>query len=98
MTQPKPTDKKPVKKASGRKTDTVPNLDEFLQGKKKTYVSYMDGAKYYSMNYYAFVKLAKQAGANIRIKKKVVVDLDKVEKYVEENCEGGDEDVQEIDE
>ena len=28
MTQPKPTDKKPVKKASGRKTDTVPNLDE----------------------------------------------------------------------
>ena len=50
------------------------------------------------MNYYAFVKLAKQAGANIRIKKKVVVDLDMVEKYVEENCEGGDEDVQEIDE
>lgn len=40
MTQPKPTDKKPVKKASGRKTDTVPDLDEFLQGKKKTYVYY----------------------------------------------------------
>lgn len=42
----------------------------------------------YSMNYYSFVKLAKEAGANIRIKKNVVIDLELIEKYLENNCEG----------
>ena len=40
----------------------------------------------YSMNYYSFITLAKKAGANIQIKKKVVVDLDVLEKYIEEQC------------
>ena len=55
-------------------------------------VSYMEGAKYYSMNYYAFVKLAKEAGANIRIKKKVVIDLQLVDEYLEKNCKGDGKD------
>jgi len=38
------------------------------------------------MNYYSFVNLAKAAGANIQIKKKVIVDLDILEKYIEEQC------------
>lgn len=42
----------------------------------------------YSMNYYSFVKLAKEAGANIRIKKNVVIDLELIDKYLENNCEG----------
>ena len=37
----------------------------------------------YSMNYYSFVTLAREAGANIRIKKKVVIDLEVIEKYLE---------------
>ena len=46
------------------------------------------------MNYYSFITLAKKAGANIQIKKKVVVDLDVLEKYIEEQCrEEGNEDV-----
>lgn len=65
-----------------------PNLDEFLPDGKKNLVTYMEGAKYYSINYYAFVKLAKAAGANIKIKKRVVVDLDLVEEYVAKNCKG----------
>lgn len=69
-----------------------PNLDKFIEGKKKTYVSYSQGARMYSMNYYAFIKLAKQAGANQRIKKNVVVNLDLVEEYLEKHCrEKGDE-------
>lgn len=69
-----------------------PDLSQFVEDKKKKYVSYAQGARIYSINYYSFVKLAKKAGANIQIKKKVVVDLDLVDKYVEENCEGEEED------
>ena len=48
------------------------------------------------MNYYTFVKLAKRAGANIRIKKNVVIDLNKIEEFLEQNCKaenGGFDDV-----
>ena len=34
------------------------------------------------------MKLAKEAGANIRIKKNVVIDLELIDKYLENNCEG----------
>ena len=63
-----------------------PDLDRFLEGKKRTFVSYAQGARIYSMNYYSFVTLAKAAGANIRIKKKVVIDLDVIEEYLEKQC------------
>ena len=63
-----------------------PDLDRFLEGKKRTFVSYAQGARIYSMNYYSFVTLAKAAGANIRIKKKVVIHLDAIEEYLEEQC------------
>ena len=32
------------------------------------------------------IKLAKEAGANIRIKKNVVIDLELIEKYLENGC------------
>ena len=54
------------------------------------------GARIYSLNYYTFVKLAKRAGANIRIKKNVVIDLNKIEEFLEQNCKaenGGFDDV-----
>ena len=64
-----------------------PNLDQYIDEQKRTFISYVQGAQMYSMNYYSFVKLAKEAGANIRIKKKVVIDLELIEKYLESNCE-----------
>ena len=63
-----------------------PDLESFLEGKKRTFVSYAQGARIYSMNYYSFVTLAKAAGANIRIKKNVVIDLDIIEEYLETKC------------
>ena len=63
-----------------------PDLDRFLEGKKRTFVSYAQGARIYSMNYYSFVTLAKTAGANIRIKKTVVIDLDVIEECLEKQC------------
>lgn len=64
-----------------------PDLDHLIEDKKRNFISYAQGAKMFSMNYYSFVKLAKEAGANIRIKKKVVIDLELVEKYLENNNE-----------
>lgn len=65
-----------------------------VEGKKRKFTTYARGASLYSMNYYSFVNLAKEAGANIQIKKKVIVDLDILEKYIEEQCrEEGTENV-----
>lgn len=53
-----------------------PDLEQYVEGKKRKFTTYARGASLYSMNYYSFVNLAKEAGANIQIKKKVIVDLD----------------------
>ena len=76
-----------------RKLRKGPDLDKYLKGKKKRYTTYGLGAGMYSLNYYSFVRLCKEAGANIQIKKKVVVDLDILEAYLESaiDMEGGNE-------
>ena len=78
-----------------RELQKGPDLEKYLVGKKKLYVSYAEGARLYSMNYYTFVNLAKAAGANIRIKKNVVIDLAKVDAFMEsaEEGDGGIENV-----
>ena len=63
------------------------NLDKYLVGKKHRYCSYQDGARLYSMAYWSFVNLCKEAGANIPLRKTSLVDLDLVDKYIEENME-----------
>lgn len=73
-----------------------PDLDKYLGNRQRKLVSYAEGARIYSLNYYTFVKLAKRAGANIRIKKNVVIDLEKIEEFMEQNCKaenGGFDDV-----
>lgn len=77
------------KKALLLKLRKGPDLDRYIEEKKRRYTSYAGGARIYSMSYYTFIKLVKEAGANVKIKKNVVVDLDVLEKYIEENCEGG---------
>ena len=37
-----------------------PDLDRFIDEQKQNFVSYAQGARMYSMNYYSFVKLAKE--------------------------------------
>ena len=66
----------------------LPDLDRFLEGRGRKFVTYQEGSDLYGIPYYSFVRLAKEAGANIRIKKKVVIDLELVEKYLENNNEG----------
>ena len=67
------------------------NLDKYLEGKKHRYCTYQDGARLYRMAYWSFVTFAKEAGANIQLRKTALVDLDLIDKYIEETC-GEDED------
>jgi outer membrane protein W len=69
-----------------------PDLDRFIAGKERKFVSYVQGANMYSMNYYSFVNLAKEAGANIRVKKNVVVDVDVLDAYIANNFGEGEGD------
>jgi len=89
MARKKEIDEAERKKELLRKLRKGPDLDKYVDDKKRRYTSYVGGARIYSMSYYTFIKLAKEAGANVKIKKNVVVDLDVLEKYIEENCEGG---------
>ncbi len=77
------------KKELLRKLRKGPDLDKYVDDKKRRYTSYAGGARIYSMSYYTFIKLAKEARANVKNKKNVGVDLNVLEKYIEENCEGG---------
>ena len=75
---------------SKRKLRRGPDLSEFVDHKRR-YTDYLTGAHLYSMRYSNFVKLVKEAHANIRIKKNVIVDLEVLEAYLEEHCHEGDQ-------
>ena len=65
-----------------RRNNKGPNLDRYIVGREKRYARYEDAARLYSLPYYTFVKLAKEANANLRIRRTALVDLDAVENYI----------------
>ena len=65
-----------------------PDLERFVADRQRRFTTYKEGARIYSMSYYTFVRLAKDAGANIRIRKNVIIDLDVLDAYIEEELEG----------
>ena len=42
----------------------TPDLEKYLEGKKRRFVNYTQGTKIYKMSYWPFVRLAKKAEAN----------------------------------
>ena len=52
----------------------TPDLEKYLEGKKRRFVNYTQGAKIYKMSYWPFVRLAKKAEANYPIRKTAIVD------------------------
>ena len=63
----------------------LPDLDRFLEGRGRKFVTYSEGSDMYGIPYYSFVRLAKEAGANITLRKNAIVDVDVIEKYLEEH-------------
>ena len=56
-----------------------------MDGKGHRYCSYAQGARFYRLPYTTFIRIAKEAGANFKVSKSAVVDLDIFEAYIEEN-------------
>ena len=63
----------------------VPELERTLAKKKKRYVNYKEGMALYSMGKISFRKLAQEAHALLRIKKRAIVDLDMLDDYLEQH-------------
>ena len=61
------------------------NLDKYLEGDKKRYLTYEEAARRYSMPYWTFVNLAKEAGATWVLRKTAMVDIDKLDAYLDKN-------------
>ena len=54
------------------------NLDEYLDGQHRHFVTYWEGAREIGIAYWSFVSLAKEANATIRMGRYVIVDIDVV--------------------
>lgn len=61
----------------------IKNMEELIKSKKKKYVRYAEGAELFSMGPHSFQTLAKDAGAVRKVKGCVLVNLEKVEQFVE---------------
>lgn len=57
-----------------------------LDRSKHRYMSYEDGARLMGIPYWGFVRMAKEADATWALRKTAMVDMNVVEKYIEENC------------
>lgn len=65
----------------------IENIEELVKSKKKKYVRYAEGAELFSMGLHSFQALAKDAGAIRKVKGCVLVNLEKVEAFVESFAE-----------
>ena len=53
----------------------LPDLDRFLEGRGRKFVTYQEGSDLYGIPYYSFVRLAKEAGANITLRKNAIGEI-----------------------
>ena len=68
-----------------KKQNIKPDLDQFIcERNEKRYMTYSQAALFYSLPYYGLVKLAKAADASWKIRRTAIVDLDKLDRYLEE--------------
>ena len=59
MARKKEIDEAERKKELLRKLRKGPDIDKYVDDKKRRYTSYAGGARIYSMSYYTFIKLAR---------------------------------------
>jgi len=66
----------------------IEKLEKIVKTKGKKFVSLAEGAAVYSMGLHTFREMAKDAGATYRIKRRVLVNLEEMDKYMELFREG----------
>ena len=67
------------------KNEGFPDLERYLEERGRHLVTYTEGATMYHIPYYSFVRLAKEAGANLPLRRTTVIDVDIIEEYLKEN-------------
>lgn len=67
----------------------VPQLEEKVKAGKKKFVSYAEGAELYSLGLHTFQEIARDAGAVYKVKRRVIVNTEKVDIFLENFCECG---------
>ena len=65
----------------------VPQLEALIQSGKKKFVRYAEGAALYSLGLHTFQEIAKEANAIYKVKRCVLVNIEKVDAYLENFCE-----------
>ena len=67
---------------NSRKKDLA-ELTELVRGRGKKFVSYQEGADLYSLGLHLFQDLAKEAGAVYKVKRRVLVNTEIIDEYIE---------------
>lgn len=69
-----------------QKRPRAPDWEKYITDENRhEFVTYAKGARMYSLNYWTFVRLAKEAGANWPLRKTAIVDLRVLDEYMENN-------------
>lgn len=72
----------------GYARNRIEDIEQLVKVGGKKFVRYEEGAKLFSMGIHSFEDLAKEAGAVYRIRRVVLVNVKKVEEYLENFCDG----------
>ena len=57
------------------KNEGFPDLERYLEERGRHLVTYTEGATMYHIPYYSFVRLAKEAGANLPLRRTVMIEV-----------------------
>ena len=60
-----------------------PDLDRYIIGRERQWVTYKEGAELYNMPFWTFVHLAKEAKATMALRKTAIVDVGMFDVYLE---------------
>lgn len=70
-----------------REEINVDALKRLVHSGQKRFVRYDEGKVLYSMGLHSFQELAKEAGAVYHVKRMVLVNTEKIDKYLENFCD-----------
>ena len=62
-------------------------LEKLVKSGQKQFVRYEEGKLLYSMGLHSFQEIAKEAGAVYHVKRMVLVNVEKVDRYLENFCD-----------
>jgi len=72
------------------KNEGLPDLEGYLEERGRQLVTYKEGATMYHIPYYSFVRLAKEAKANLPLRRTTIIDVGIIENYLKENPDVAD--------